>query len=329
MQVATIETRPKAFPIGSVDVRTFFHHRDHLGSASIDTSGGDVTAVSDYLPFGTTLNDQNYDPLGYDNAYKFTSQELDDETGLYYYDARYYDSDLGRFMAVDGAYLGVSGDKAMLVNPQKLNSYSYVYNNPLKYTDPSGNWGFTMTWSNPWTLTLLKIPLPTWSAPTMPVTLAPVFEPVPLVPPSEPAKPIPLESRLNPESTTPPPGWSGTKPPDGWDGSSPPGDGFDKRGGDDGGWYNPDLQESWRPDYTENHRFHYDYKMKKGDGYRYFPDSGTWQLKNGCTMDVYNDYINDMEQYNKDMQQYQSDMDKYNQQKEKNSDNEFGGYIQG
>ncbi len=147
MQIATIETRPKAFPIGSVDVRTFFHHRDHLGSASIDTSGGNVTAVSDYLPFGTTLNDQNYDSLGYDNAYKFTGQELDDETGLYYYDARYYDSDLGRFMAVDGAYLGVSGDKAMLVNPQALNSYSYVLNNPLKYVDPSGN-NFVDTWNS-------------------------------------------------------------------------------------------------------------------------------------------------------------------------------------
>lgn len=233
-------------------------------------------------------------------------------------------------MAVDRAYLGVSDDLKTLIDPQKFNSYSYVYNNPLKYTDPTGNWGFTMTWSNPWTLTLPKISIPTWSAPTIPVTLAPVIEPVPLVTPAEPVKPVPLESRLNPESTTPPPNFSGQTPPPGWDGNTSPGDGWERPGGDDkSGWWNPKTGESWRIDKNDFHDPHYDYKMRGGNDYRYYFQRGTWQLKNGCTIDVYNDYINDMEQYNKDMQQYQSDMDKYNQQKENNSDNEFGTYIQG
>ena len=60
----------------------------------------------------------------------FTGQRLDD-TGLYYYNARYYDPLIGRFISADSI---VSDFK----NPQAFNRYSYVLNNPLKYTDPSG-----------------------------------------------------------------------------------------------------------------------------------------------------------------------------------------------
>ncbi len=66
------------------------------------------------------------------NDYKFTGKELDDETGLYYYGARYYDADLSRFVSRD-TWAGIP------TNPQTLNKYSYVKNNPLKYVDPSGN----------------------------------------------------------------------------------------------------------------------------------------------------------------------------------------------
>jgi RHS repeat-associated protein len=60
----------------------------------------------------------------------FTGQRLD-STGLYYYGARYYDSTIGRFISPDTLVCVPS-------NPQSLNRYSYVINNPLKYTDPSG-----------------------------------------------------------------------------------------------------------------------------------------------------------------------------------------------
>jgi RHS repeat-associated protein len=63
---------------------------------------------------------------------KFTGQRLD-QTGLYYYGARYYDAGIGRFISPDTM-------TPSLVNPQALNRYSYCFNNPLKYNDPTGHW---------------------------------------------------------------------------------------------------------------------------------------------------------------------------------------------
>jgi RHS repeat-associated protein len=60
----------------------------------------------------------------------FTGQRLD-ATGLYYYGARYYDPTIGRFISPDTVVQNPG-------NPQTLNRYSYVVNNPLKYTDPTG-----------------------------------------------------------------------------------------------------------------------------------------------------------------------------------------------
>ncbi len=66
-----------------------------------------------------------------DVPYKYTGKELD-STGLYYCEARYYDPQLGRFISPDTLV-------ESLGNPQTLNRYSYVGNNPLRYTDPSGH----------------------------------------------------------------------------------------------------------------------------------------------------------------------------------------------
>jgi len=63
--------------------------------------------------------------------YPYTDQYRDDESGLMYYNSRYYDTDLKRFTSIDPW----AGD---ITNPQSLNKYSYVVNNPLKYNDPSG-----------------------------------------------------------------------------------------------------------------------------------------------------------------------------------------------
>ena len=83
----------------------------------------------DYYPYGDTRLEEN--SVDYENDYKFTGKEKDKETGLYYYESRYYDSSLARFASVDPW----SGD---LSDPQSLNKYSYVRNNPVKYVDPSG-----------------------------------------------------------------------------------------------------------------------------------------------------------------------------------------------
>jgi RHS repeat-associated protein len=63
---------------------------------------------------------------------QFTGQITDEETGLYYYGARYYDSELGRFIQPDPS--GGGGGST-----QSFNRYSYCDNNPLNLTDPSGH----------------------------------------------------------------------------------------------------------------------------------------------------------------------------------------------
>ena len=64
--------------------------------------------------------------------HKYTGQEEDAETGLYYYGARYYDPSIGRFISADTIVPNPS-------YPQSLNRYSYGYNNPIIYTDPNGH----------------------------------------------------------------------------------------------------------------------------------------------------------------------------------------------
>ncbi|MHC1725322.1 MAG: RHS repeat-associated core domain-containing protein [Syntrophobacteraceae bacterium] len=108
---------------------TFYFHPDHLGSLSVVTNAsGESKQTATYYPFGETRNSTG--PEDFD--YKFTGQENDPETGLYYYGARYYDPEIGRFISPD-SIVQAPGD------PQTLNRYSYCRNNPLMYTDPTGH----------------------------------------------------------------------------------------------------------------------------------------------------------------------------------------------
>ncbi len=103
-------------------------HSDHLGSSTIITeSSGGVVESTEYNPFGTTRTHSGATLTNY----KYTDQELDPETGLYNYGARYYDPMIGRFISPDPIVQAP-------FNPQSLNRYSYCINNPLKYVDPSG-----------------------------------------------------------------------------------------------------------------------------------------------------------------------------------------------
>ena len=111
---------------------THFFHKDHLGSSNVvtDYDNGAAVEISEYLPFGQT-RDQTGSAI---SNYKFTDQEYDTATGLYNYDARMYDPVVGRFVSPDSIIPDI-------YNPQSLNRYSYVLNNPLKYTDPTGHQG--------------------------------------------------------------------------------------------------------------------------------------------------------------------------------------------
>ena len=111
---------------------TQYWHGDHLGSSSVitDSTGAKVQTVT-YYPFGGTRTNQSPSTPAIDVPYKYTGKELD-STGLYYYEARYYDPTLARFISADTI---VPNPR----DPQDLNRYAYAGNNPLKYTDPTGH----------------------------------------------------------------------------------------------------------------------------------------------------------------------------------------------
>src|SRR3989339_720013 len=118
--------------ISSTDGLTYIH-ADHLGSTNKLTSGntntlGQVLRTTTYTPYGAT-----YATTGsIDIARKYTGQILDDNTGLYYYNARYYDPQIGTFLTPDTIVQNP-------YDPQALNRYAYCRNNPIIYSDPSGH----------------------------------------------------------------------------------------------------------------------------------------------------------------------------------------------
>ncbi len=112
--------------------KKLFYHNDHLGGVNVisDITGNRIQ-LTEYEPWGKVSRN---DPAtnSPDPEKRFTGQILDPESGLYYYGARYYDPDLARFISPD-PIVPSPGD------PQSLNRYSYVRNNPVKYIDPTGH----------------------------------------------------------------------------------------------------------------------------------------------------------------------------------------------
>jgi len=103
-------------------------HQDSLTGTSLVTSvSGASLGTIKYTPFGETRSGS------VPTDKKFTGQRLD-ATGLYYYNARYYDATIGRFISPDTVISNPSSSQA-------FNRYSYVLNNPLRYNDPTGHFG--------------------------------------------------------------------------------------------------------------------------------------------------------------------------------------------
>ena len=107
----------------------YFIHADHLGSTHLMTNAatGAVVRTNKYYPFGGTFETSGTA----DDTHKYTGQVLDDNTGLYYYNARYYDPVLSQFITPDT----IVQDP---YDPQFLNRYTYCRNNPIKLLDISG-----------------------------------------------------------------------------------------------------------------------------------------------------------------------------------------------
>jgi RHS repeat-associated protein len=129
--VCTFETNSALFGGSDTNRIAYYYHEDNLNSSSaLSGSGGTQLEVNAYYPFGRTLTANPQ--ANFQVSRRFTGQVLDVETGLYYYNARYYDPELGRFIQPDTIIPDFS-------NPQSYNRYSYVLNNPLRYNDPSGH----------------------------------------------------------------------------------------------------------------------------------------------------------------------------------------------
>ena len=102
-----------------------FHH-DHLNSVTALTGhAGSTEETTSYDAFGGML-DQSFP--GTENELLFTGRQWDEDNRLYYYRARYYDPEIGRFISEDPLGFGAG-----------VNFYAYVGNNPVNFNDPTGN----------------------------------------------------------------------------------------------------------------------------------------------------------------------------------------------
>src|SRR6056297_2383680 len=109
------------------ELNSYWFTSDHLGSSAFVTDGSGVAIQHlEYMAFGEVFVVQRR--TGFGTPYKFNAKELDCESGYYYYSARYYDPRMARFLSVDP----LAGEMP------EWGSYTYTFNNPLKYIDPTG-----------------------------------------------------------------------------------------------------------------------------------------------------------------------------------------------
>ena len=107
----------------------FFYHPDHLGSSSFITNlDGEVVQHIEYVPFGEVFIEERNNV--WNTPYLFNAKEFDEETGMYYYGARYYDPRLSLWMSTDP-----KSEEAPAWSP-----YRAFFNNPIAFVDPDGKW---------------------------------------------------------------------------------------------------------------------------------------------------------------------------------------------
>ena len=123
----------------------FFYHPDHLGSSSYITNlDGEVVQHIEYVPFGEVFVEERNNI--WNTPYLFNAKEFDEETGLYYYGARYYDPRLSLWISTD----------ALKEKTPNVSPYIYTDNNPIIYIDPDGNFRWkalaeaSRKWYNLW-----------------------------------------------------------------------------------------------------------------------------------------------------------------------------------
>ncbi len=117
----------------------FYYYKDEKGTTiDIADNAGAIVQSYDYSSFGkiNSIRDESGQDVTltapFKTAFTFTGREWEEESGLYYYRARYYDPSIGRFLQQDP-------DVGFLMSPLSfINRFSYSYNSPVKYSDPTG-----------------------------------------------------------------------------------------------------------------------------------------------------------------------------------------------
>lgn len=131
----------------STHISKDFFHPDHLGSTSYITNLlGEVSQHMEYFAFGETFVEEHRSSNN--SPYKYNGKELDEETGLYYYGARYYSPRESVWLSVDplASYDPIQNSEHYIdgqhnggvFNAKNLNVYGYCYQNPVLYLDPNG-----------------------------------------------------------------------------------------------------------------------------------------------------------------------------------------------
>ncbi len=105
----------------------FFYHPDHLGSSSFITNlEGEVVQHIEYVPFGEVFIEERNNV--WNTPYLFNAKEFDEETGMYYYGARYYEPRLSLWMSTD----------PLEEEYPNIITYGFCHNNPVVLVDPDG-----------------------------------------------------------------------------------------------------------------------------------------------------------------------------------------------
>ena len=124
----------------------FYYHPDHLGSSSYITNlDGEVAQHIEYVPFGEVFIEERNNT--WNTPYLFNAKEFDEETGMYYYGARYYDPRLSLWMSVDPFVITddfYSNDikrniNGGIYNFLNSNVYAQSWQNPIRHKDDDGN----------------------------------------------------------------------------------------------------------------------------------------------------------------------------------------------
>ena len=146
-----------AFTGSEAETEQYFFHPDHLGSSNYITNfTGEVSQHMEYFAFGETFIEEHKN--SHNSPFKYNGKELDEESGLYYYGARYYDPRISIWASTDplSGYNPIfevehyiDGEHNLgVLNSFNHATYSYCYQNPINLFDPNGKqskaWNRTM-----------------------------------------------------------------------------------------------------------------------------------------------------------------------------------------